>query len=35
MTNQFTWTDIYQELANTLLAREDKQTDLIAFLADL
>lgn len=35
MINQFTWTDIYQELATTLLAWEDKQTDLIAFLADL
>jgi len=35
MTNQFTWTNIYQELATTLLEWESKQTDLIAFLADL
>lgn len=35
MTNQFTWVDIYQELATTLLAWEDKQTDLISFLSNL
>lgn len=35
MTNQFTWVDIYQELATTLLAWENKQSELIAFLDDL
>lgn len=36
MTNhQFTWIEIYQELATTLLAWEDKQIELVAFLADL
>lgn len=35
MTNQFTWTDIYQELATTLLAWESRQTELITFLDDL
>lgn len=35
MTNQFTWIDIYQELAKTLLAWENKQTELIAFLNNL
>jgi 5-methylcytosine-specific restriction enzyme B len=35
MTNQFTWVDIFQELATTLLEWESKQSDLIAFLDDL
>lgn len=35
MTNQFTWVDIYQELATALLAWEDRQADLIAFLDNL
>lgn len=35
MPNQFTWTDIYHELATTLLAWENKQTELIAFLDGL
>lgn len=35
MSERFTWTEIYQELATTLLAWEDKQTDLIAFLDGL
>src|SRR5262245_98641 len=35
MPNQFTWVDIYQELTTTLLAWENKQTELIAFLDNL
>jgi 5-methylcytosine-specific restriction enzyme B len=35
MTDQFTWVDIYQELATTLLSWENRQNDLIAFLSDL
>jgi 5-methylcytosine-specific restriction protein B len=35
MTDQFTWIDIYQELATALLTWEDKQTELIAFLDGL
>jgi 5-methylcytosine-specific restriction enzyme B len=35
MTDQFTWVDIYQELATTLLSWENKQTELIAFLENL
>jgi 5-methylcytosine-specific restriction enzyme B len=32
MTNQFTWIDIYQELAGVLLEWEERQAELIAFL---
>ena len=35
MTDLFTWTDIYQELATELLCWQDRQTELIAFLEDL
>jgi 5-methylcytosine-specific restriction enzyme B len=35
MSNQFTWIDIYQELAQTLLAWQDRQPELIEFLEDL
>lgn len=35
MTNQFTWTDIYHELAQALLNWQDRQPELIAFLEDL
>ncbi len=35
MTNQFTWVDIYQELATTLLDWENRQSELIAFLNNL
>jgi len=35
MTEQFTWIDIYQELATALLVCQDKQPELIAFLEDL
>lgn len=35
MSEQFTWTNIYQELATALLAWENRQTDLIAFLDGL
>jgi 5-methylcytosine-specific restriction protein B len=35
MTNQFTWIDIYQELATTLLTWENRQTELIDFLGNL
>lgn len=35
MINQFTWTEIYQELATTLLSWQERQTELIAFLDGL
>ncbi len=35
MTTQFTWTDIYHELAQALLGWQDKQTQLIEFLEEL
>ena len=35
MSDRFTWTDIYQELATTLLTWEDRQSELIAFLSDV
>jgi len=35
MTNQFTWIDIYHELAQALLGWQEKQTELIAFLEGL
>lgn len=35
MTNQFTWINIYRELATTLLGWQDRQPELIAFLEDL
>ena len=35
MTQKFTWIDIYRELATALLAWEDRQPKLIAFLEDL
>jgi 5-methylcytosine-specific restriction enzyme B len=35
MTDRFTWIDIYQELATTLLGWQDRQAELIAFLEDL
>lgn len=35
MTNQFTWIEIYQELADVLSGWQDRQTDIIAFLEDM
>lgn len=35
MTEQFSWIDIYQELATTLINWQNKQTELIAFLEEL
>lgn len=35
MTNQFTWANIYHELAKTLLGWQEKQPELIAFLEGL
>jgi len=35
MTSKFTWTPIYQELANELSTWKDKQSELIRFLEDL
>ena len=35
MTDQFTWIDIYQELATTLSRWQDRQSDLINFLEEL
>lgn len=35
MTEQFTWTDIYQELATALSGWQDRQTELIDFLEEL
>ncbi len=35
MTNQFTWINIYQELATALLDWQDRQEELIAFLEEL
>ncbi|MCB0209664.1 MAG: AAA family ATPase [Anaerolineae bacterium] len=35
MTNQFTWIDLYQELATVLSDWQERQTELIAFLEEL
>ncbi|NMC53888.1 MAG: AAA domain-containing protein [Chloroflexi bacterium] len=35
MTAQFTWIDLYQELANELIKWQDRQVDLISFLEEL
>ena len=35
MTNQFTWIDIYQELATVLSRLQEKQSELIDFLEKL
>lgn len=35
MTTQFTWTDIYHELAQALIGWQEKQGELIAFLERL
>lgn len=35
MTKEFTWIDIYRELATVLLDWEEREPELIAFLEDL